>query len=397
MPTKTSRTKTNRTKTKAKATARARTKAKARAKTKKTLMIGEQQEVERVYDKKEFKRKISTIISGLNEIETYFHKFYQDFEETLSKTFPDLYNKSIFLLNNDIKQKRVLVEILEGIMDAKQIDVLRPYINQYFTSRGFELDLIIDPTLKDFDKLHREATTITRNILNKYKKDIMKTYNIPDKFSEAIASNNTLNITPSNRRQMNVYQRSSLDIDYETNNNANQPPNKRKVKISEHQDKDPVYVTVNTTINTKHKTGVFHYTLARLRLAVGKQLKTSGIIVDVYIPFKDDYKLANNYKTISKSIRTIGGYKVPSLEYQVKHLKMRMDDTKQNSPENYKDSTVHFNYLMEYIIAKSLYELTMKGKYFTPTATLKKSLPEEQSSIIDDFAQDFKNIAKASS
>jgi hypothetical protein len=395
MPTKTSRTKKNRSKTNTKAKARARTKVKA--KIKKTLLIGEQLEVERVYDKKEFKRKISTIISGLNEIETYFYKFYKDFEITLEKAFPSLYNKSIFLLNNDIKQKRILVEILQGIMDSKQIDVLRPYINQYFTSRGFELDLIIDPTLKDFDKIHKEATTITRKILNKYKEDIMKTYNIPDKFSEAIATNNTLDITPSNRRQMNVYQRSSLDIDYESNNNANQPLNNRKVKISEHQDKDPVYVTVNTTINTKHKTGVFHYTLARLRLAVGKQLKTSGIIVDVYIPFKDDYKLANNYKTISKSIRTIGGYKVPSLEYQVKHLKMRMDDTIQNSPANYKDSTTHFNYLMEYIIAKSLYELTMKGKYFTPTDTLKKSLPEEQSSIIDDFAKDFKNIAKASS
>jgi len=337
----------------------------------KTLIIGKQHKIERVYDKKEFKRKISTVISSLNEIETYFHKFYTDFTNVLEKTFPTEFNKSIFLLNND------------------------PYIYQYFTSRGFELDLIIDPTLKDFDNIHRQATTVTREILQKYKKDIMKTFKIADKFSNAIVMNNTLRIESENRRAMNVYQRSSIDIDY-NNRNVNKPIANRRVKISEHSNKDPVYISFNTTINTKHKTGVFHYTLARLRLAVGKQLHTSGIIADIYIPFKDDYKLASNYKSIKASIKTIGGYKLTSLEYQVKHLKMRVDDTQQNTSENYKNSTTHFNYLMEYIIAKSLYELTINGKYYVPTLALKKSLPSTQVDVINQFSKDFKKIAKSS-
>lgn len=373
----------------------AQTKGKRKTKPK-TRFIGKQQPIERIYDKKEFKRKISTIIASLNEIENHFHRFYKDFEKSLEEAFPTLFNKSIFLLNNDIKQKRVLVEILQGIMESKQIDVLRPYIHQYFTSRGFELDLIIDPKLKDFDKIHRQATSLTREILEVYKKELTKTYKIADKFSNAIASNNTLNITPENRREMNVYQRASIDIDF-NNRNKNKPITNRRVKIAEHSTKDPVYISFNTTINTKHKTGVFHYTLARLRLAVGKKLHTSGIIADIYIPFSDDYKLANNYAEMKSSIKTIGGYKLTSLEYQVKHLKMRVDDTVQNSPENYKNSTTHFNYLMEYIIAKALYDLTINGKAFTPPASLKKSLPEDQIAIINQFAEDFKRIVKASS
>ena len=298
----------------------------------------------------------------------------------------------MFLLNGDIKQKRILIEILQGIMNKKQIDVLQPYINKYFRGNGFTLDLIINPQLKDYGQIHRKASILTKQILKKYKNIFLTKYRIVDKFTDSITSNTTLDITNKCRNDMNVYERPSMNITINNNKNKNKKSEKQ-VKITESKNKNSVYVTYNTTINTKYKTGKYHYTLVRLRLAIGKATKSSGIIIDVSIPFKDDYKIEKYYNDIKKSIQTIGGYKIPSLEYQVKYLKLRIDDTKQSSVNDYKNSTLHFNYIMEYIIAKSLYNLIMKNNIYIPPASLKETLSKEQKEIIERFIFDVKSTA----
>ena len=352
---------------------------------------------------KEFKKKISKVISTLPGIDTQYHRLYETLETELKSAFPKIYGKSIYLVNTDIKQKRILVEILQGALSTKYINAIRPYITDYFTSTGFSLEILIDPFLKDFDKVHKEATSTTRKVIKKYQDIIQDKYKIVEKFIQAIQSNNSLNLTTNNRTKMNVYERESLNINYAPNNvitknisSKNALKKKRKVIATYHKNSTaPVYISINTTLYMSHNDNISHYTLARLRLAVNKNTKASGIIADIVIPFQDHTELTENFKDLTKSLQTIGGYSVPSLEYQVKTFKQSLTNFKRKSKNDYMNSTVYFTIVMEYIIAKSLYDLTIKNTFTKANANkdMKSSLTKQQQQIITKYYKDLKTIS----